>query len=373
MAMLAAALLGRALSKRLKQTLILGELILGMALGSLMGSPSIGSISDIADIGVLLLLFSAGLSLDLGMLKRLSLASGLVAALGVAFPLAFGYAAAILSGFPHGAAFVAGAVLVATSVGVSVSILTEYKMIDTKVGALIIGAAVIDDVIGIMVLIALHGLLIGGALDLRNMLSPLISVVLLYGISLTVLAKLGRRISKMVHLGVEDLLLLGFLMMLAFATLSEGIGLSTVIGAFVGGLVAGQTHFRRRMSDAFSLIGDGFFIPLFFVAMGMRFNAAAFLSAGTLAIWITIAAALGKVIGCGLGAKAARFSNRESLAVGIAMIPRAEVALVMIKFGLDGGFIDASLASTLMATIALTVFMTPPLLSRALRALGAKG
>ncbi|MEM3462367.1 MAG: cation:proton antiporter [Candidatus Bathyarchaeia archaeon] len=373
MAILTAAILGRALSKRLKQTWILGELILGMVLGSSMGLPGAGSISDIGDIGLLLLLFSAGLSLDLDALKRMSLASGIVAALGVAFPLALGYAIAVLSGFPHSAALVAGAALVATSVGVSVSILAEYKMIDTKVGTLIIGAAVIDDVIGIMVLIALHGLLMEGTLDLRNMLSPIISAALLYGISLTALVKLGRRISKMVDLGGEDLLLMGFLVMLAFATLSEGIGLSTVIGAFVGGLVAGRTHFRRRLSDFFELIGNGFFIPIFFVTMGMKFNAAAFLSAGILVVWITIAAALGKVIGCGLGAKATGFGNRESLAVGIAMIPRAEVALVVIKIGLDGGFMDAHLASVLLATIALSVLMTPPLLSRSLKALGAKG
>jgi len=370
---LVAAGLGRLLSKGLRQPVILGELLLGMILGNLIilsatgPSAAEGPISSIAEIGILLLLFSTGLGLNFEEFKRLEVASSVVAVSGVILPFILGYLATIYFGFSHLIATFVGISLVATSVGVKASILTELRMLRTRLGTLIMGAAVIDDVIGVVMMSIFITVVATGAIPLGEISLLIILTILFFLISLTAGIKLFRKLSEKITVGGESLLLLGLVTVLAFGLITTEIGLAAIIGAFIAGLVIGQTHFARRLREHISLIGGGFFIPIFFVWIGMNFDFGAFTTVGTFAAVLVIVAIIGKIVGCSLGAKVSKFGGRESFAVGIAMMPRAGVELILIKLGLDHGIIGADIASAILVMVIITTLITPPSLWKALK------
>ena len=373
--------LGRLLSKGLRQPAIFGELLLGMIFVSfiiLTGLAETGisdiltdsaemGISDMAKIGILLLLFSTGLGTNFEEFKRLEVASSVVAISGVILPFTLGYFATILFFNDHLIALFAGVALVATSVGVGASILTELRMLRTKIGSLIMGAAVIDDVIGIMLMSALISVAITGSISPAEIFLLIMFVVLFFLISLTIGIKLCKKLAEKIHIGREDLLLLGLVIVLAFVLISEELGITAIIGAFIAGLVVGQTHFARGLRPHVSLIGGAFFIPIFFVWMGMSFDVSAFVTVGWFALVLVIVAIVGKVVGCGAGALAAKLSGKESFAVGIAMMPRAGVELILVKLGLDHGIIGADIASAILVMVIITTLITPPSLWKALK------
>ena len=366
---LVTAALGRLLSKGLRQPAVFGELLLGMVLGSfiILAEPAQAPVADIASIGILLLLFSTGLGLNFEEFKRLEVASTTVAISGVILPFVLGYLATIYFGFSHTVALFVGVALVATSIGVGASILTEFRMLRTRIGTLIMGAAVIDDVIGVVMMSVLIGVVATGAVPLQEMFLIVSLVILFFVVSLTAGIKLFKKLSEKLTLGRENLLMLGLIIVLLFGLITQEIGLAAIIGAFVAGLVVGQSHYARHLRDHISLIGGGFFIPIFFVAMGMNFDVGAFTSVGWFAVVLVIVAIIGKIVGCGLGAKASKFSSGESFAVGIAMIPRAGVELILLKLGLDYGIIGVDIASAILIMVLITTLVTPPALWKALK------
>lgn len=366
---LVAAGLGRLLSKGLRQPTILGELFLGVILGNLiiLSAPAQEPISQLAEIGILLLIFSTGLGLNFEEFKRLEVASSIVAIFGVIFPFVLGYFTAIFFGFSHLIATFVGVSLVATSVGVKASILTELGMLRTRLGTLIMGAAVIDDIIGVVMMSILISVAVTGTMPLVKVFLLVLFTALFFLISLTVGIKLFRKLSEKITIGRESLLLLGLVTVLAFGLITAEIGLAAIIGAFVAGLVVGQTHFTVRLREHVSLIGGGFFIPIFFVTVGMKFDLGAITTVGPFAVVLVIVAIIGKVVGCGLGAKVSKFSSRESFAVGVAMMPRAGVELILIKLGLDHGIIGTDIASAILVMVIITTFITPPSLWKALK------
>jgi Kef-type K+ transport system membrane component KefB len=371
---LLAAGAGRLLSRGIKQPVILGELILGMVLGSfiILAPAAQGPIFDIAEIGILLLLFSIGLTIDFEEFKKLEVTSSVVAAAGVILPFVFGYVAAIIFGFSHIVALLVGTSLVATSVGISASVLMESRMLRTKIGTLIMGAAVADDVIGVIMMSAFISLAVTGAIQFLDLSLLIVLAVLFFILSLTVGIKVFRKISEKITVARESLLLIGIVVVLAFGIITQEIGISAIIGAFVAGLVVGQTHYARDLRGHVSLIGGGFFIPIFFVTVGMNFNLNAFTGVGLFAAVLVILAIIGKIVGCSLGAKACRFSNRESLAVGIAMVPRAEVALIIAQIGLRQNIIGPDVVSAILVMVVITALITPPSLWKVLRGIGEK-
>ncbi len=366
---LVTAALGRLLSKGLKQPAVFGELLLGMILGNLiiLAGPAQAPISDIAGIGILLLLFSTGLGLNFEEFKRLEVASSIVAVSGVILPFVLGYLATIYFGFSHTVALFVGVALVATSIGVGASILSELRMLRTRLGTLIIGAAVIDDVIGVVMMSVLIGVVATGAVPLTETFLLVSLAILFFVVSFTVGIKIFKKLSEKLTLGRENLLMLGLIIVLVFGLVTQGIGLAAIIGAFVAGLVVGQSHYARRLREHISLIGGSFFIPIFFVTIGMSFDASAFTTVGLFAVVLVCVAVIGKVVGCGIGAKASKFSGRESLAVGVAMIPRAGVELILLKLGLDHGIIGVDIASAILVMVLITTLITPPSLWKALK------
>jgi Kef-type K+ transport system membrane component KefB len=135
----------------------------------------------------------------------------------------------------------------------------------------------------------------------------------------------------------------------------------------MAGIILGQLNYFIGLKDYVSMIGGAFFIPVFFVTVGMTFDFNSFLSLGSFAIVLLIVAIIGKLVGCSLGAKIAKFDNRESIATGVAMIPRAGVELILLKLGLDYKIITPEIASAILIMVIITTLITPPLLLKALR------
>ena len=374
---LVAALIGRFLSKKLKQPVILGELVLGATIGNMFLMMNEGTlildpvVNYIADIGILFLLLSAGLSFNLKEFKKIEMSSALVAILGVILPFILGYTATIWFGFPHVTALFVGTALMATSVGVNAEILLELRIAGTRLGSLIMGAAVIDDIISMVILTILIGIIKAGYVEMWD-ISIILLLTLLFLLITALLTKekissvLDKYLSK-IKLGRENLLIMGVVVALLFSLVAENIGLSMIIGSFIAGIVLGQLSFFRGLKDYVSLIAGGFFIPVFFVTVGMTFNLNAFLSIGGFAGILLMIAIVGKLVGCSLGAKLTKFDNRESIAAGVAMIPRAGVELILVKLGLDCGVINTEIASAILIMVVITTLITPPALAKVLR------
>jgi len=372
-----AALIGRVLSKLLKQPVILGELIIGAIIGNIILMKNNGSleldpsIAYIADIGILFLLFSAGLSLDLKEFKKIEKSSTVVAILGVILPFILGYITAIWFGYSQIIALFIGTALMATSIGVKAEVLFELGMMGTRLGSLIIGAAIIDDIISMVILTILISVVKTG-----HFLFYEISIFLILAISFILIGillskeKVSDFIDKhllRIRIGRESLLIMGVIIALSFSLIAENIGLSIIIGAFISGIVLGQLSFFRELKEYISLIGGGFFIPVFFVTVGMTFEINAFNVMGSFAIVLLIVAIIGKLVGCGLGAKLTNFDNRDSLATGVAMIPRAGIELILVKLGRDYNIITPEISSAILIMVIVTTLITPPALLKVLK------
>jgi len=374
---LVAALIGRFLSKKLKQPVILGEIILGAIIGNIalmLGNDTLKldpTIENISDVGILFLLMSVGFSLNLKEFKKMEASSSLVAILGVIVPFILGYITAISFGFPQITALFVGTALMATSIGVKAEILLELRIIGTRLGSLILGAAIIDDIISVVILSILLGIVKTGYVDIWGII---IFLLLLSLFLLVAIILIKERVSSILdkyllktRIGRENLLILGVVVALLFSLVAENIGLSIIIGAFIAGLILGQLSFFRELKEYIALLGGVFFIPIFFVTVGMSFEFQSFSSVGAFAGALLIVAILGKLIGCGIGAKLAKFDNRESLATGVAMIPRAGVELILVKLALDYDIIKPEIASAILIMVIVTTLITPPLLVKVLK------
>lgn len=366
---LLAAAGGRVLSLKLDQPEILGELIFGIILGNIivLAPGAQDPVSDVARIGILLLLFLTGLDLDFERFKESTLPATGVAFGGIALPFGLGYFLGTTFGFNNIESLFIGASLVATSVGMTASILQETGTLQTDLGALIIDSAIIDDVIGVIMMTAIFGLATTGTFQIANTLYLIIFSILFFILSLTIGIKAIKELAKRIQIEKENLLLGGLVILLAFAMITEQMGLAGVIGAFVAGLVTGQTGYSRQLSESVSLIGRGFFIPIFFVTVGMKFDLGSFTSIGLFAIILAGLGIGGKILGSGLAAKISNFTNKESIATGVAMVPRAEVALIIAHFGVRNDVFGSEILSAVVLLVLISTLITPPLLWRVLK------
>lgn len=340
---------------------VFGVLLAGVVLGPGVTDlvPPSPALDGMAHVGVVLLLFVAGLETDLVEMRRVGPAALLAAAGGVAVPMAAAYALARAFGFSVGEAVFIGTILTATSVTVSAHVLRELGFLQSRIGSAILGAAVIDDIIGVIVLtvvISLEGE--GNALDLLR-LAAFIPAALLGGYWLT-RAAAGRllRLDTREHRFIEVLALV-----LAFAWAAQAVGgLAAISGAYLAGVLFGRTLLRDDLADFGNLIGYALFAPVFFVTTGMMADPGALVQAPLFTALLTVVAVLGKVAGSGLGALLGRFSASESLAVGAGMVSRGEVAIVIAVLGRNSNVIGdraftASIVVTLLTTLAAPLLL----------------
>ncbi len=366
---------GRALGHlfdRLKQPAVIGEILAGILLGLLgmyvlygqeitlfnvpLSMPTLTYDSEefelFADLGILFLLFITGLETSLSQLKKMEKASALVAIGGVIAPCLLGIGAGVVFGFSLLESVIIGLILVATSVGVTVRTLMDINVLDTNVGATILGAAVIDDVIGVLLLAFVLGtdppLFVG------------IKVILFFLIFLYIGLRVIDRIldlGEKVHLP-KAFLSIALAIFLLYSFFADQAGIAGIIGAFVAGLLIGQTVRSGKIITDVRAIGYGFFIPIFFVWVGTNVDLAAFAVVGVFAVVVIIVSILGKIVGCSIGAMLAGMTGKESLQVGLGMTPRMELALVIVTAAISHGMIQGSVASQLLATTILLTIVT---------------
>jgi Na+:H+ antiporter len=393
---LAAAKLGGDIAERIGQPAVLGELVFGVLVGNL---PLLGvdwfqfitanaTISVIAQLGAVILLFEVGLESTVRDMMQVGMRSLVVAVLGVVTPWALGWWVGALL-LPEHSVYVhafLGAALTATSVGITARVLKDLGHAQSPEARIILGAAVIDDVLGLVVLAAVAAVI--AATDSGAVLSyGAIAIVLgkallfLFGalwLGVMFSPKLFSLASKLRGSGV--LLATALVFCFTLAWLASVIGLAPIVGAYAAGLILEDLHYRdfakdeRHLEDLVRPISS-FLVPVFFVVMGMRVDLSAFMRPEILglAAVLTVAAVLGKQA-CALGGLG---SKLDWLSIGIGMIPRGEVGLIFASIGLTlvvrgEHIIDAATYSAVVMMVMLTTLVTPPLLKWSLGRRGKK-
>jgi len=305
------------------------------------------------------LLFISGLETSISKLKKTEKASTFVAFGGVILPLILGFLSGIFLSYSIVESVVIGLILTATSVGVSVRTLMDLNVLDTDVGATILGGAVIDDVIGIILLTFAMG--IGSLIDA-------VWIGIKIAIFFLVFLYIGLKVIDRVLLIGEKLILpksflsITLAVLFLYAFFADEAGISGIIGAFVAGIIIGQNVRSKNIIEDIKAIGYGFFIPIFFVYVGLNLWISGNIeisSYGAIIIFIILiisVSIIGKIFGCGIGAKLSGMSNIESLQVGVGMIPRMELALIIVTAAISHGILTGEVAHTfLLTTIILTI------------------
>jgi Kef-type K+ transport system membrane component KefB len=384
---LVAAKLGGDAAVRLGQPAVLGELLAGVVLGNLglLGFHGLDAVAGNSDVdllsrlGVLILLFDVGLESTVGQMMGVGVSALLVATLGVAAPLLLGWlvgAWLLPDAGAHLHAFL-GATLCATSVGITARVLQDLGRSQSREARIILGAAVVDDVLGLVVLSVVAGVIGASSGGAPLSYASIGWIVLKAGIFLAGSVIVGLWLSPRLFrfgslLRTRDVLLtFGLTFCFALAWLSDLVGLAPIVGAFAAGLILEDVHFRslvdrgeRPLREAIHPI-TAFLAPLFFVVMGMRTQLASFFDARVvvLTLALTIAAIAGKQV-CGLGVLG---GGVDRLSVGLGMVPRGEVGLIFANIGLmlsvgDHALLDATTYSAIVAMVILTTLVTPPAL-----------
>ena len=383
---------------RLGQPPVLGELVMGVAMGNLnlfgitlldplkTSSP----LAILAEIGAILLLFEVGVDSDLRQLLAVGWSSLLVAALGVVVPMVLGYSVSLwlmpaASWLSH--LFVAGT-LTATSVGITARVLKDLGLSDTKEARIILGAAIVDDVIGLVVLAVITGLVSAAAAgsEARSVSGAAVLWIVAKACGFLAVAVIGGRFwSQRAFLYAARLKTSGALLALCVcfcfvvASLAAWAGLAPIVGAFAAGVVLEEVHYKPFVQRGERKVGELLFplttlvVPVFFVLMGLRVDLRSFASPAVLgfAALISVAAVAGKQI-CALGVME-RGVNR--LAIGVGMIPRGEVGLIFAGLGgtlmLEGRpVLSQTTFAAMVLMVMLTTFVTPPLLKAAFQRKG---
>lgn len=365
-ALLVATKLLGALAQRFGQPAVLGELVAGVLLGSsLLGvlDPANPVIHALSELGVLVLLFEIGLETDLRALVRVGGAATTVALVGVALPCALGYGASVALGLSPIAATVAAASLSATSIGISARVLSDLGQLETPEGQVVLGAAVLDDVVGLVIL-AVVGAAAAGAAVSVGMVARTTGVAVGFIAGALLLGRLlvppmFRALARVQAPGT--LVVLGLALAFAMAWLAEGAGSATIIGAFAAGLVLHDTPQRAEIEHATTTVGH-LIVPVFFASVGASVDVRTLADPQTLAVGGALVAA-GVVGKFAAGYAPVWFRGRKAL-IGVAMIPRGEVGLIFAQAGLASGALTPALFSAVALMVLATTFVAPPLLAR---------
>jgi Kef-type K+ transport system membrane component KefB len=313
-------------------------------------------------------MFLAGLETDLAEFKKTAYGSSLVAASGILFPFAGGMMFGIFFGYPITTSVFIGTLLVATSVSISVQTLRELGKLQSREGITILGAAVLDDVLGILILSIVVGFAAGSGTGVKSLWGLGFLLVKIFSFfALLLLAEkmlLPRLFSWGTRLLAQEMVpTLGIICALGFSSLAELFGLAAIVGAYFAGLMVGMTRHRQELFEKMETISFSFFIPVFFVSIGLiadirRLNGEVL---GQIALLILIAI-LGKLLGGAFGAKLAGFPPLSSLGIGAGMIARGEVGLIVASIGLSKRLITAELYTATILIVLTTTLITPPLL-----------
>ncbi|KRK70948.1 cation:proton antiporter [Lacticaseibacillus nasuensis] len=359
-------------SQQLGIPAVIGQLLAGVLLGPTLLNwvQPTHMISEFAEIGVIALMFIAGLESDLVMLKRYFRPGVLVAVIGVIVPVVTIWAFATWWGFNFTAASFLGITFAATSVSISVEVLKELDALDTSGGATILGAAVVDDILTVIILSVAVGMFGTGEaagnlplwLTLVEQVAYFVVIYLVVRFAAPYLMHLAERLYP-----ASAVTIMSLLVCLGMAYLADVLGLSAVIGAFFAGVAIAQTPYRREVDASLEAIGYAVFIPVFFVSIGLNMRFTGLLQDFWFIVIMTVLALATKWIGCGGGAMLAGLSRHEGNVVGAGMVSRGEMALIVAQIGFDAHLLHRDFYSSVIVVIILTTLIAPFMLKAALR------
>lgn len=379
------------LAERIKQPSVLGELVAGIILGgsvlaivpSVAGMAGYNTFHLLAEVGVAILLFEIGLETDLKDLIKVGFTSMLVAIVGVIVPFALGFASILVfekygmlgnvdPNFTILIAITAGATLTATSVGITARVLSDMNRLQSGEAKIILGAAVIDDILGLIILGVVSGLIESSESGIGVSVSAAsVGIIFLKAFGFLFAAIIiGNLISKRLFNLVEKMRVRGVLLLSAlsfafiFAYLASLVGLAPIVGAFAAGLVLANTNQFKSIEERLKPVSD-FFTPIFFIMVGAAVNVSVFnpfvkenIPILLIALILFIVAVVGKLVS---GFAVLQKGIKKSV-VAVGMIPRGEVGLIFAQMGLTYGIFTSELFSAVTVMVMLTTFIAPPLL-----------
>lgn len=351
-------------SVRLGQPSVLGKILIGIIIGPAM----LGWITDsevmqtFSQIGVILLMFLAGLETDLEDLNANMKGAVFVAVGGVILPIALSYPLALSFGLTQGQAIFIGLTLAATSVSISVQTLNEIGWLKSREGSVLLGAAVLDDIIVVVLIAIAMSFLVGDDVSIPTLIGgKVFFFVLLFVVAKYVIPPFLKAFSR---LKVTESILSGALVAcFALAYIGEHyFEIAAIIGAFFMGIAIGRTEFKETVEHKVEPIASSIFVPFFFVSIGLSVTFDGIMENIWFLVVFSLVAILSKLIGSGLGAKLAGFSWKSSTGIGAGMISRGEVALILAGMGLSSGLLPAEDYTPMVIVIIVTTLVTPPML-----------
>jgi monovalent cation:proton antiporter-2 (CPA2) family protein len=360
---------------------VIGQILVGILVGpAMLDWIHLDHMIDLfSQIGVIILMFIGGLESNLKLLRKYLRPAIIVAIIGVIFPvLMIGGACWAFSFSPMEAVFI-GVVFSATSVSISVEVLRDYKALDTKEGATILGAAVADDIIGVILLSIMISVMgtqgVNTSGSSTNLALISIEQIAFFGMAYLMvkwivpyLMRIGERL-----LMASSVTITSMVICLGMAYIADAVGLSGAVGAFFAGIAVAHTPYRETIENHMEPIGYAVFVPLFFVSIGLNMSFAhigdSLLFVGTL----TVLACLSKLFGCGIGALVNGFDLNSSYMIGSGMISRGEMGLITAQIGFSSGLLSDSYYSDLILVIILSTLIAPFLLKNAIHLLPSNG
>jgi Kef-type K+ transport system membrane component KefB len=374
-AIIAAAKAAGWASLRLGQPAVFGEILCGVVLGPslldilrwpvFVGAELDGIVAHLANLGVIFLMFIAGIETDLGKMRRVATVATLAGAAGVAVPLVLGVGAALPFGYNLTQAIFIGLVLTATSVSITVQTLIELGQLDSREGTTLLAAAVIDDVLAIIALsafiaIARAGGGAGGLALVAAQMAAFFAIAIVVGVRVIrpALAWAGR-------LSISaGLVAFAVVVTLVYAWASEALGhVAPITGAYLAGVLVARAGYREEIEYRLREFVYAILVPVFFISIGLQTDVR-LLHVGDvpLALLIIIIAVVGKIVGSGGGALLGGFSRPQALRVGVGMVSRGEVGLIVAAIGVQTGLLTDRLFAVMVVMVVVTTVVTPVLL-----------
>ncbi len=372
-----AAKTGGLVSTRLGQPAVLGELLVGVVLGptviDLLHQSAVADaghfILELGELGVVFLMFIAGLEVDLDEMLKSGKVAIFAGSAGVLVPLLLGTVTAAIFQYPLLSSIFIGLILTATSVSISAQTLLEMGFLGSKEGLALLGAAVIDDVLGILLLsLFLAFTQEPGGADPLALVTVIGRMVVFFVLAVVLgFVLVPRAVRRVDELPIsEGVVAFVVVVMLLYAWAAEAFGqVAAITGAFIAGTVFARTTLRHPIAEGMHTLTYAFFVPIFLISIGLRTDARSlgvdslFFAAAIIAVAIAA-----KVGGCWLGARSAGFATEEALRVGVGMISRGEVGLIIAAIGLTQGRIDQNIYAIMVVMVIVTTVVTPLLLRR---------
>ncbi|QIZ03643.1 cation:proton antiporter [Limosilactobacillus reuteri] len=363
------------LCRRVEIPEVIGQILVGIIVGpAVLDWVHLNSMmNEFQEIGVIILMFIAGLESDLSLLRKYLKPAVVVALLGVIVPIVIMGPVSYMFGFTKLESLFIGVIFATTSVSISVAVLREFNRLDSREGATVLGAAVVDDIIGVILLSVMISVINGSSNSGHGNGQPLGIVLLMQLVFFGGTYLLIRWLAPyLIHMSgrlltVASTSVMAMIICLGMAAIADYVGLSGAVGSFFAGIAVANTKHKEVVDRSFIPIGYAMFIPLFFVSVGLNMRFDNIGESFVFVIVMTILACLTKLLGCGTGAKLSGFSMPSSYVVGSGMVARGEMGLITAQIGYEAHLLSPMYYSDVITVIIIATVLAPFILKNALK------